>query len=96
MPTDSDIIKIEILGTLLQLRGGENEKEVLQAAEEVRERVNTLHERAPTAPSLQIALLAAINLAYELHQQSGVDSNELDAALHKANEILGKTESAST
>jgi len=90
--SDSNTIKIEILGTRLQLRGGDNPEKVKAVAEFVRDRVHELAERAPTAPSLQLALLTAINIADELHaqeQQAGSEE-DVDAALEKANQILQK------
>ncbi|MBZ0257723.1 cell division protein ZapA, partial [bacterium] len=45
--------------------------------------------QAPTAPSLQIALLVAINLADELLQNSR-ESGDMDEAVSRVNRILEK------
>ncbi len=91
MPNESDVISVEILGTKLQLRGGDNPEAVRKAAIYVRDMVHELAERAPTAPSVQLALLTAINIANELLQSPGHDQAAMDALLEKANDILAKT-----
>lgn len=92
--SDSEIITVEILGTRLQLRGGEDPDTVSRVANYVKERVEEVAERASTKPTLQIALLAAINIAHELYQvmeQDRSDRETLEAALERANRILAKT-----
>ncbi|RJP24620.1 MAG: cell division protein ZapA [Candidatus Omnitrophota bacterium] len=89
---ESDIISIEILGTKLQLRAGERPEAVKKAAMYVREMVHDLRERAPSAPSIQIALLTAINIANELLQVSGQEQASIDQLLEKAQNILAKTD----
>lgn len=94
MAPDSDIITIEILGTRLQLRGGDNPDAVKRAGALVKDRVETLAEKAPTAPSLQLALLAAMNIADEL--LANADSGkEMDEAVERANRILEKASGSS-
>ena len=95
MAAGSDVITIEILGTRLQLRGGENPRAVERAGELVRARVEELAQKAPSAPSLQLALLTAINLADE-YLQLYEESRLMDDAIDKANRILVKTGGAAT
>lgn len=89
MSQQSDIIKLEIMGTHLQLRGGDDPDAVLKAGALVKEQVDELAAQAPTAPSLQIALLVAINLADELLQSSR-ESGDMDEAVSRVNRILEK------
>ncbi len=92
MAQDTDVITVEILGTKLQLRGGDDPGKVRNVAHYVRDRVHELAERAPTAPSLQLALLTAINIADELYaqQEDSRGGEELQSAIDKANQILEK------
>lgn len=94
MAPESDIITVEIRGTRLQLRGGDNPEAVRQAGEFVRERVEELAERAPNAPLTQLALLVAMNLANDLLQQSSDEEDAIKAAAEKADRILRKTNAA--
>ncbi len=91
MPSSSDIIRVEILGTKLQLRAGDNPEAVKKAALYVRDLVHELRERAPSAPSIQLALLTAINVADQLLRMPDQDPAEIDRLLEKANDILSKT-----
>lgn len=91
--TESDIVTIEILGTRLQLRGGEDPEAVIQAGEYVRQHVHELAERAPTAPSVQLVLLAAINIADQLNKNSGYDEL-FDEAEQRILRMIGKMQSA--
>ncbi|HOJ59828.1 MAG TPA: cell division protein ZapA [bacterium] len=90
MAGDSSTITVEILGTRLQLRGGENPQAVRQVCEYVRARVQEIANHSPTAPALQIALLAAINIADDLRLAQRQDEL-LEAAAEKAGQILDKT-----
>jgi cell division protein ZapA (FtsZ GTPase activity inhibitor) len=92
MSAESDIITVEIMGTRLQLRGGEDPERVMCVADYVKEMVEDLANRAPTAPSIQIALLTAINIADELYEVSNDDESEMEEALDRANRILAKTQ----
>ncbi len=94
MARNTDIIQLEIMGTHLQLRGGDNPDAVKQAGALVKERVDELAAQAPTAPSLKVVLLVAINLADELMQNASNDS-ELSEAVSRANRILDKVSSSS-
>lgn len=94
MSPESDIITIEVLGTRLQLRGGDKPEAVQQAGEYVRELTDELSSRAPTAPPLQIALLVAMNLADELHQLTEKEDKELQSIVEIANRILEKATAA--
>lgn len=94
---DSDVIVIEILGTRLQLRGGDDPEKVQQIAEYVKQKVEEMSEMAASAgakiPPLQLSLLAAINIAEDLfnvHQQGSGDHEILEIALEKANQVLEK------
>ncbi|MBI1387991.1 MAG: cell division protein ZapA [bacterium] len=89
MAGGSDIVVIEILGTRLQLRGGDNPEMIQRAGELVSQQVDQIAAAAPTAPSLQIALLAALNLADELLRLGG-DEEAVEAAADKATRILHK------
>jgi len=60
----------------------------------VRERVEELAERAPTASLTQLALLVAMNLANDLLQQSSDEEDAINAAAEKADRILRKTNAA--
>lgn len=92
MPGESDILTVELLGTRLQLRGGENEEAVKQACQLVYDQLETIRKHAPMAPSLQIALMTAINIADQLlREQSGEKS--IHSATRKAYEILQKADS---
>ncbi len=92
MAGDSGIITVEIMGTRLQLRGGEDPEAVMNACQFVHDQIEDIREHAPTAPSLQIALMTAINIADELIQLKN-KANILDAAAQKASRILKKTAS---
>lgn len=93
MAADPDIITVEILGTKLQLRGGDNPDAVRHAAAYVAQHVQSIVDRAPTAPSIQVALLAALNIADELLQEQTRDSDVYTATaiahriLEKANQV---------
>lgn len=89
----SDVIKIEILGTKLQLRGGDDPEAVQRASELVKTQVEDLADRAPTAPSIQLALLAAINIA---DQALGNHENEemISRCMKKAKQIDTKIQTA--
>ncbi|MGI6455112.1 MAG: cell division protein ZapA [bacterium] len=94
MAPDSDIIQVEILGVRLQLRGGDDPERVMQVAEYVREKVHDLAERAPTAPTIQLALLTAINIAddlYQMQEYKGPPPEVWNEVLEKAHQILEKT-----
>ena len=91
MASESEIIKLEILGTRLQLRGGDDPETVRQVAEYVKNRVNEIADLAPTTPSLQVALLAAINIADDLLAESHRRDDIIDAAAKKAQAILSKS-----
>ena len=91
MGNESDIITVEIMGTRLQLRGGEDPEGVQHIAEYVRDMVEDLQKRVPTAPSIQIALLTAINIANELYEMNNREEAALEDALIKAKRILSKT-----
>lgn len=92
-PEESDIVTLEILSARMQLRGGDDPEAVLRAGEYVRDHVHDLAQRAPTAPSLQLVMLAAINIADELQRHS--DREELyQRAEHKLNKILAKVQGA--
>lgn len=93
MPGDAEIITVEILGTRLQLKSGGDPDAVMQACQIVYDQAEKIREHAPTAPSLQIALMTAINIADELiREQSG--QKVIDNAARKAYSILKKTASA--
>ncbi len=92
MAGDSGVIIVEIMGTRLQLRGGDDPDAVKDACRLVDEQIEGIREHAPTAPSLQVALMTAINIADELIRlKSGADV--MDAAARKASRILKKTTS---
>jgi len=92
MPGESEIITVEILGTRLQLKSGDDPDAVMQACQMVYEQAEEIRNHAPTAPSLQIALMTAINIADELmREQSG--RKIIDNAAKKAYSILKKTAS---
>ena len=91
MAASSDTINVEILGSKLKLRAGDNPESVKRAAATVKETVEALAKNAPTAPSLQVVLLAAINLADELFQAQQ-NQSMLEEAVQKANEIISKAE----
>jgi len=93
MPGDPDILTVEILGTRLQLRSGNNPEAVKQACQIVYEQAEEIRQHAPTAPSLQVALMTAINLADELLRLHGGEVM-LESATQKAYNILRKTVSA--
>ncbi|MBN2328463.1 MAG: cell division protein ZapA [Candidatus Omnitrophica bacterium] len=95
MPDKSEVITVEILGTTLQLRGGENPEAVMQACQIVYDQAEEIRKHAPNAPSIQIALMTAINLADELARAHG-GSHEIEMATRKAQSILKKTVSAQT
>lgn len=90
MASDSNIITVEILGVRLQLRGGDHPQAVRQVCEYVRARVQEIANHSPTASALQIALLAAINIADDLRHAQSRDEM-LEAAAEKAGQILDKT-----
>ncbi|MDX9753290.1 MAG: cell division protein ZapA [bacterium] len=90
MELENDIISIEILGIRLQLRGGEDPERVRYVAEYVKQVVEELAARTPTAPSIQIALLSAINIADELYQMTNNEDAALEEAVDKAQRILAK------
>ena len=92
-PDESDIVTLEILGARMQLRGGDDPEAVLRAGEYVRDHVHDLAQRAPTAPSLQLVMLAAINIADELHQ-SAQKEEMYQRAEHKLNKIIAKIQGA--
>lgn len=91
MAAESDIIEVSILGEELQLRGGDQPEEVRRAANMVKETAESLAEKAPKAPPLQVIILAAINLADELHQARDCQKT-MESAVQKANEIIAKAE----
>lgn len=90
MDGESDIISVEILGIHLQLRGGDDPERVSYVANYVKEIVEELASRSPAAPSIQIALLSAINIADELYQVSNNEEIALEEAMDKAQRILAK------
>lgn len=91
MGNESDIITVEIMGTRLQLRGGDDPESVQHIAEYVRDMVEDLQKRVPTAPSIQIALLTAVNIANELYELTNRDETAIEDAIIKAKRILSKT-----
>ncbi|MGC9328444.1 MAG: cell division protein ZapA [Candidatus Hinthialibacter sp.] len=93
MPDNSEVITVEILGTKLQLLGGEDPEAVMQACQIVFDQAEEIRKHAPNAPSIQIALMTAINLADELARAHG-GSREIEMATRKAQSILNKTISA--
>jgi len=93
MPGESEIITVEILGTRLHLKSRNDPDAVMQACQMVHEQAEEIRKHAPTAPSLQIALMTAINIADELmREQNG--RKVIDNAARKAYSILKKTASA--
>ncbi|MDP8245113.1 MAG: cell division protein ZapA [Candidatus Hinthialibacter antarcticus] len=94
MSQHPDIIQLEIMGTHLQLRGGDDPDAVREAGALVKERIDELVAQAPTAPSLKVVLLVAINLADEL-MQNARDGSEMDEAVSRANRILDKVSNSS-
>jgi len=90
MAGDPNIITVEILGVRLQLRGGDNPQAVRQVCEYVRARVQEIAGHSPTASALQVALLAAINIADDLRHAQYRDE-VIEAAAEKAGQILDKT-----
>lgn len=91
MAGNSDVIEVSILGEELQLRGGSQPEVVRRAAEMVKEIAESLAEKAPKAPALQLIILAAINLADELYNAQSCEKR-MKAAMQKANEIIAKAE----
>ncbi len=91
MPEASDIIEVSILGENLQLRGGNDPEGVRHAAYTVKEMAESLAEKAPKAPSLQVIILAAINLADDLKHAQNCQKT-LEEAVKKAKEIIAKAE----
>jgi cell division protein ZapA (FtsZ GTPase activity inhibitor) len=92
MGKESDVITVEILGTRLQLRGGDNPEGVRKVAAYVKDLVEELAERAPTAPSIQIALLTAINIANEYYESTSRDNSDIEEALDRTRRILSKSQ----
>jgi len=92
MAGDSGVIIVEIMGTRLQLRGGEDPDAVKDACRMVHDQIEGIREHSPTAPSLQVALMTAINIADELIRVKS-SAGVLDAAAQKASRILKKTTS---
>ncbi len=89
MPGNKEVITVEILGTRLQLRGGEDSEAVMRACQLVYDQSENIREHAPTVPSLQIALMTAINIADELLRiRSG--EKGIETATQKAYKILQK------
>jgi cell division protein ZapA (FtsZ GTPase activity inhibitor) len=91
MAAESDIIEVSILGEQMQLRGGDHPEVVRRAANKVKEISESLAEKAPKAPALQVIILAAINLADELYQAENCQ-RLMESAVQKANEIIAKAE----
>lgn len=91
MAAESDIIEVNILGEQLQLRGGDQPEVVRRAANKVKEMAESLAEKAPKAPPLQVIILAAINLADDLHHAEDC-KRAMEEAVHKANAIIAKAE----
>lgn len=90
MPGDSDVIGVEILGIRLQLRCGDDPEAVKEACRLVYDQAEEIRKHAPTAPSLQIALMTAINLADDLLRMRRGEK-AIQSATQKAYNILRKT-----
>lgn len=91
MAAKSDIITVEILGTQLQLRGGDDPERVRQACRYVGESIDKITEQAPTMSSIKVALYAAIDMADDLLAHTKEMKTTIEDASGKAIKILEKT-----
>jgi len=63
----SGTTKVEIFGVAYPLRGGGDPERLRQFGREVDERMREVAAHAPSADRTRLAILAALNLAEELH-----------------------------
>ncbi len=91
MAKDSEVISVDILGTTLQLRGGDDPEKVRRVCSYVRDCVEKVTDQAPTMPSVKAALYAAINIADDLLEQTEQMGSTIETASEKAYKILDKT-----
>src|SRR5437016_4425160 len=94
-------IKVEIYNQIYNIRGGDNNEYVQQLAAYVDEKMREISSNTLTVDSLRVAILAAVNIADELHQlkkqneemdnllgeRSGQFSSLLDQYLKKGNDL---------
>jgi len=94
-------IKVEIYNHIYNIRGDDNNDYVQQLAAYVDEKMREISSNTLTVDSLRVAILAAVNIADELHQlkkqneemdkvlgeRSGQFSSLLDQYLKKGNDL---------
>ena len=67
MPKGEELTRVEIYGQTYSLRGEGNQKYVQELAAYVDRKMREIAEHTTTVDSLKLAVLAAVNIADELH-----------------------------
>lgn len=70
---NQDNQKFVLLGTKIPVKTSKDDKLLIEAFDRVKEKISTIDEQASQASKMQVALLAAMNLAGELIEQEKKD-----------------------
>lgn len=82
-------IEVEIYGNVFQVRGDYDRKHLLELASVVDRKMREIGSHGSTVDSGKLAILAALNLADELHQCSSQQEDERDQFMDKVSDLTG-------
>jgi cell division protein ZapA len=88
MPKGEELTRVEIYGQTYGLRGEGNQKYVQDLAAYVDRKMREISEHTTTVDSLKLAVLAAVNIADELHALREQMSQQEQAVLQRADSFM--------
>jgi len=83
-------VDVEIFGVVHPVRGEHDEQYLQQLAEVVDRKMREIGGHVPTVDTGKIAILAALNLADELHQCTEQQEGERVRIMEKVTELTGE------
>ena len=88
MPKGEELTRVEIYGQTYSLRGEGNQKYVQDVAAYVDRKMREIAEHTTTVDSLKLAVLAAVNIADELHALREQMAQQEQMVLQRADHFL--------
>ena len=88
MAKGDELTRVEIYGQIYSLKGEGNQKYVQELAAYVDRKMREIAEHTTTVDSLKLAVLAAVNIADELHSTREQMAQQEQHLMQRADEFL--------
>jgi len=84
----SSSVKVSIFGSTYSIQGDADPEYIRSLASFVDDKMNEVSRSVSSGNPLQVAILAALNIADEYHQLRTLDRSADDAVMRRANELI--------